>query len=114
LDPLLRDAESILEAAESCARAGRPPEDWAILLGAGGRIEMIPAAGWSLEALRRERGAETAFRVGASGGRIAVEGRTSSRACRLESESPASVARRLLGSPPRYGFLRPALASPAE
>lgn len=81
-------------------------------MGPAGRIDMVAASGWGLEALRRERGADMAFRVGSRGGRVAVEGRAGSRACRLESETPAAVARRLLGAPACHAILGPALTSP--
>lgn len=108
----MANAENILEAAENCARANQPSADWSILLSAGGQIEMVAASGWALESLRRERGAEMAFRVGETKGRIAVEGRTLSRTCRIESETPAALARRLLGAPPAYTFTLPSLAAP--
>lgn len=101
-----------MEAAESCARANQPAANWSILLSAGGQIEMVAASGWALESLRRERGAEMAYRVGEAEGRIAVEGRTLSRTCRIESETPAALARRLLGAPPAYTLSLPALAAP--
>ncbi len=102
MDPLLANAERILEAAENCARANASPEGWAILLDSGGAIRMVAASGWALEALRRERGAEMAFQVQHGAGRVAVEARSISRSCRLESETPAAVARRLLNDRAAY------------
>jgi hypothetical protein len=97
LDSLLANAERILEAAEASARANCAPGDWTVLVGRGGEIEMVAGSDWGLEALRSERGAAMAFRVGEARGRVTVDGRTAGRACRLEAETPAAVARRLLG-----------------
>ena len=72
----------------------------AILIGRGGEISMVAGSDWPLESLRRERGAEMAFRVASAGGRVAVEACARGRACRLESESPAAVWRRLLNAAP--------------
>lgn len=108
----MSNAGQILEAAEGCVRANQQPEDWTILFGPGGQIEMVAGSGWALDALQRERGSEMAFRVGHRGGRVAVEGRAGSRRCRVESETPAAVARRLLGAPACCNFSRLALTSP--
>lgn len=118
MDPFLANAEEILQAAAGCAHAGRRPTGWTILLGAGGEIEMLAAEGWDLDQLRRERGAAMAFRVAEAEGRIAVEGRAGTRACRLESESPAAVARGILNARasihPAVRFAGPGLpAAPA-
>ena len=86
-----------METAEGCTRwPGESPE-LTLLVGPQGQIHIIAASEWPLDNLRRERGAAVAYRVSRSGGRVAVEGRSFSRTCRLESESPAVVARRLLG-----------------
>lgn len=61
---------------------------------------MVADSDWPLESLRRERGAEMAFRVASDRGRVAVEARAAGRACRLESESPGAVWRRLLNGAP--------------
>jgi hypothetical protein len=108
LDSFLANAASILEAARSCTRAGGQAAPWTILLGAGGQIEMLADSGWALDALRAERGAAMVFRVAEDRGRIAVDGRDGSRSCRLEAESPAAVARRLLSSRPAYTIVPPA------
>lgn len=118
MDPFLANAEQILDAAAGCAHAGNRPAAWTILLGAGGQVEMLAAMDWDLDALRRERGAAMAFRVAEAGGRIAVEGRAGARACRLERESPAAVARVILNMRPAVPAAArctpaPALAAPA-
>ncbi len=100
MDPFLAHAAEILETAQSCVHAGGSPSELAILIGRGGDITIVADSGWPLESLRRERGAEAAYRVASAGGRVAVEARAVGRACRLETESPAAVWRRLLNSAP--------------
>ncbi len=100
MDPFLAHAAEILETAQSCVHAGGTPSDLAILIGRGGEISIVADSDWPLESLRRERGAEMAYRVASAGGRVAVEARATGRACRLESESPAAVWRRLLNDAP--------------
>ena len=109
MDSFLANAAHILEAAQGCVRASQPPGDWTILVGTQGEIEMVAGTDWGLEALRRERGAAMAFRVDRNGDRVAVEGRTFSRRCRLEGETPAAVARRLLSDRAGYALARAAL-----
>lgn len=109
MDSLVANASRILAAAQGCAQANHAPGDWTVLLGPAGEIEMIADREGPLEALRVERGAAMAFRVGERGGLIAVEGRGFGRGCRLESETPASVARRLLARTPAYTLARAAL-----
>lgn len=70
---------------------------------------MVAGSDWGLEALRSERGAAMAFRLGEALGRVTVEGRMAGRACRLEAETPAAVARRLLGQVPAWSISLPAL-----
>lgn len=105
MDPFLAHAAELLDAAQSCVRAGGAPSELAILIGRSGEIRIVADSDWPLESLRRERGAEMAFRVAGGGARVAVEGRALGRACRLESESPAAVWRRLLDVPRVPAFL---------
>ncbi len=97
MDRFLAHAEEILLTAECGAASGEPPSRMAILIGRDGGISLVADSDWTLESLRRERGAEMAFEVRGNGGRVAVEGRAPGRICRFESETPAAVARRLLG-----------------
>ncbi len=96
MDALLRNTHELFDAAEACARAGRPPADFSILIGPSGHIQMVAGSDWPLDRLQVERGAAMAFRVNSQDGRVRVTGRTGNRSCRMETETPAAVARRLL------------------
>ncbi|MFB3825903.1 MAG: hypothetical protein ACE15B_04005 [Bryobacteraceae bacterium] len=96
MDALLRNSHRIFDAAEACARAGRPPADLTILIGPSGHIQLVAGSDWPLDRLQTERGAAMAFRVNSRDGRVRVSGRSWNRSCRLETETPAAVARRLL------------------
>jgi hypothetical protein len=93
MDRFLADAQGLLETA--CA-AGGHDADLAILVGAGGSIQIVDAVGIPLAALRMNMGALTAYRVRQTSKGVQVEGRTESRCCILEAESPSFAARRLL------------------
>jgi hypothetical protein len=93
---LLQHSQELLDTAAACARAGRPPADMTVLVGQDGGIQIVAASDWPLDSLRLERGAEMAFRVWSHQGRVGVTGQSRNRTCRLESETPAAVARRLL------------------
>ncbi len=107
MDSFLAHAAEILETAQSCVHAGGVPTELAILIGRSGEISIVAHSGWPLESLRRERGAEMAYRVASAGGRVSVEARATGRSCKLESETPAAVWRRLLDAAP----LAPPLAA---
>jgi len=98
MNSLLRDAESILDTA---LRAGGA-SNVAILVSAEGGIRIVLDPDWPLESLAWHHGAEAAYRVTTQDGRISVEGRSLSRRCTLEAESPQVSAQRLLGGVPRY------------
>ena len=93
MDRFLADAQGLLETA--CA-AGGHDADLAILIGAEGSIQIVDAVGIPLAALRLNMGALTAYRVRQTPKGVQVEGRTESRCCVLEAESPSFAARRLL------------------
>ena len=96
----LDDARAIFEAAESASRSGNSVSDFTMLIGHDGAIQMLAASDWPLDRLLEERGARAAYRVGESNGRVVVEARSGSQTCKLESESPRAVARRILGLSP--------------
>jgi hypothetical protein len=93
----LEDAEAILYAAETAHGATSNPTNFTILIGPEGGIQMLAESDWPLASLEAHHGARTLYRVSQERGHIAVEGRSGSQRCRLESESPQAVARRLLG-----------------
>ena len=103
----LDDARAIFEAAEAASRSGEAVSDFTMLISREGAIQMLAASDWPLDRLLEERGARAAYRVGEVNGRVKVEARTARETCRLESETPQSVARRVLGLP------RPAAVSSA-
>jgi hypothetical protein len=96
------DAEGLFETARQAGRAGSPDCDVAILIGPQGDIQLLEAAGWALPGLVAERGACAAYRVTRERGAVRLEGRRGSQTCLLRSESPAAVARHLLGTAPAY------------
>jgi hypothetical protein len=103
----LDDARAIFEAAESASRSGQTVSDFTMLISGDGGIQMLAASDWPLDRLLEERGARAAYRVGEVNGRVQVEARTARQTCRLESETPRSVASRVLG------YQRPAALSSA-
>lgn|GEM_PF-1791969 len=90
----LDNAARILETAEL---ADASP--MTILLRDGLPIALTVENDWSLEALRRERGADEAFRVSRRNGKLFVEGRSADRACLLAGNRPADAVRALLTPP---------------
>ena len=93
MDRFLADAQGLFETA--CAAEGQDT-DLAILVGAGGSIQIVDALGIPLAALRLNMGAETAYSVRQSSKGVRVEGRTGSRSCLFEAESRSCAARRVL------------------
>lgn len=95
----LDDARAIFEAAESASQSGQAVSDFTMLISPDGAIQMLAASDWPLDRLLEDRGARAVYRVGEVNGRVKVEARTARETCRLEAESPQSVARRVLGLP---------------
>ena len=60
----------------------------AVLIDERGAIQLVCDSDWSLEQLRRERGATEAFQITGRGARVSVEARTTTTHCRLERELP--------------------------
>jgi hypothetical protein len=98
--PFFDDAYAIFEAAEAACRSGQCLSDTTVLIGPDGAIQMLAGSDWPLERLAAERGAERAYRVGETGGRVRLDARSGSRTCRLESQSSSRMARELLGFSP--------------
>jgi len=86
-------AETILAAAESAGECS----PMTILIGPNG-IRMIAESDWPLDSLLWHHGADTAYRVSETGGRIRVEGHERSRSCILESTPHRQTAHFLLKS----------------
>ena len=96
MGPFLQDAEAILNAAQTAACATPNPTDFTILIGPEGGIHMLAESDWPLASLESHYGARTLYRVSQASGQITVEGRSGHQRCRLETEHPQAVARRLL------------------
>ena len=71
-----------------------------ILIGSDGGVQLIQDCDWPLDALIRERGPQTAFRVTSANGIVRVEGREGQTTCRLEANTPAGLARQLFRAMP--------------
>jgi hypothetical protein len=97
---LVRDLLANTESIFQTALAGEG--EVSILIGQDGAIRMLTGADWSLEALQAYHGARAVYRVERNGGRLRVEGRSSSASCVLDTGQTTSMARRLLADRPRY------------
>jgi hypothetical protein len=110
VSPFFENARSLFEAAESASLAGHSPSDLTILIAADGAIRMMADSDWPLERLLAHNGGRMAYRVSEQAGKLRVEGRAGSAACRFETDTPRSAARRLacLANPVR-ALLAPGL-----
>jgi hypothetical protein len=97
-DPFLENAAAILETATSTPGQ----EEWTILIGSSGALEMVAGSDWPLESLARERAARMAFRVTHRGAVVRVEGRQGLRTCAFSSEPAGTAMQTLLTAPPMY------------
>jgi hypothetical protein len=99
----LENAREIFEAAENSAASGCTPSDYTILLGSPqGGIRMIANSDWSLGALQREHGADSAYRISHLDGRIIVDGSNGPRTCHMETTPVPKLALFLLNSVPAW------------
>ncbi len=94
----LDDAAAILETAEAAAESANAG-NVTILISPQGGIHMLSDSDWPLASLEAHHGSRTAYRVSQTGGHVTVEGRCGNQRCRLETEHPQAVARRLLAGP---------------
>lgn len=97
-------AVEILETAESAVSAGQQPSDYTILLGTAGGIRMIADSDWSLDSLRREFGAQRAYRITAGSGQVNVDGQDENRSCRFENMSMSKAAQFMLNARPAWQY----------
>jgi hypothetical protein len=100
-DLFLDHAAGILDTATACAGQ----QDWTILVGTDGQLEMLAANDWPLESLARERGSQMAFRVKHSDSTVHVEGRQGLRSCSFASEPAGAAMQRMLNGPGLYRLL---------
>lgn len=110
MNRFLDNASRIFETAEAVAGAGTPPSDMTILIGTGGGISLVADSDWPLDSLEIYTGAAMVYRVRQENGKVLVEGKAGSHACRLESAAATQAARRLLANPVRYAAVHTALA----
>ncbi len=111
MSQFLENAREIFEAAENSAASGYMPCDYTILVGSPqGGIRMIANSDWSLGALQREHGAESAYRISHLGGRIMVDGSNGPRTCHMETNPVSKTAQFLLNSVPAWHAAAPANA----
>ncbi|MBV9267794.1 MAG: hypothetical protein JO061_16615 [Acidobacteriaceae bacterium] len=94
------DAASIFETA-TAVRDGADSEI-AILVDARNGLRIVDAAGWGLDALRREYQASTAYTVKRSGGSVTVEAQNGSDRCMLKKTSTGNALPNLLGGIPHH------------
>lgn len=96
-------AAQIMEAALAAASVGyATSQSMTVLIGVEGGIHVLPNNDWPLDRIKEERGAAMAYRVSQQPARITVDGLNGGVKCQLESERPASPAKRLLRDEPRY------------
>jgi hypothetical protein len=102
VDHLLTNANRIFSTALEADQAGLVSTDWTIFVDAGGGLRMIAGAERSLDSLAWSDGAPMAWQLTRPNGTVRVEGRSGTKRCRLESESPRRVAQLLLGTCATY------------
>lgn len=95
---LLRNAEEMFDVART---AGGEDCDWNIVVDPGGGIHMMRGGDWPVESLRAERGAEAAYRIRRSSGRVRVEAARAGEMCVLAAAGARELARSLTDFP-RY------------
>ncbi len=102
MSQFIDNAVEILQAAENVMATGQTPSQYSILLGSQGGIRMIADSDWPLDSLQREYGANAAYRVSSSAGRVSVDGNQGNRTCHFEATPMAKVAQFLLHTVPAW------------
>ncbi|MBN8733598.1 MAG: hypothetical protein J0L64_23900 [Acidobacteria bacterium] len=97
-DPFLHDASAILETASQSPS----PTPYTLLIQSTGQLHLIAESDWPLDRLAAEQGALRAYRVSHTAGGLSVDGCQGPRTCRLTSQPPSAIARRLLSAPALY------------
>ena len=100
----LDNVKEILQTAEAARQPGQPASNLTILYRPDGGIFFIADCDWPLDRLAADRGAKELYRVSQNGDSLRVDALAGYLSCRLESRSPADVARRLLGGPALYSI----------
>jgi hypothetical protein len=84
--PFLRDALSILEAAESAASTGQGPSELSILIAPGGGIHIFANSDWPLDRLKDHHGAASAYQVTSRDRKLTLLGIAGPRRCVLQTD----------------------------
>jgi hypothetical protein len=82
--PVSRFFECAREILDTATAAGDPSEATILITSEGG-IRILSESDWPLDRLVAHHGARSAYRVSSRSDRIAVEGRSRTESCRLES-----------------------------
>lgn len=102
-----QDAAGVFETASAVADGS--VSNLAILVDERNGLRIVDAAGWSVDALRREYRAATAYTVTRSGAGVVVEAQNGTESCTFKKNTPNRVLTNLGGSIP-YHLVRPELA----
>jgi hypothetical protein len=98
----LKNAEEIFAVAQ---HAGPDGGEFAILVNRDGGIHMLEMAGWELEPLRQQYGAQAAYRVTRTCGQVRLEARTSTESCMFKGDKPARCLSYSIPDFPQYRML---------
>jgi hypothetical protein len=99
-----QDAASIFETAS--ASADGAAANLAILVDERNGLRIVDSAGWTVEALRREYRATTAYTVTRTGSGVVVEAQNGTESCTFKKNAPGQMLTNLSGSIP-YHLVRP-------
>ncbi|MDQ2946758.1 MAG: hypothetical protein M3Y27_12565 [Acidobacteriota bacterium] len=95
------DAASIFETASAAGEGGN--SEIAILIDDQKSLRIVDAAGWGLDALRREYQAATAYTVKRSATAVVVEAENGSERCTLKKKTMSgSLLTNLMGGIPHH------------
>jgi hypothetical protein len=101
-----QDAAGIFETASSVTDGS--PANLAILVDERNGLRIVDSAGWTLDALRREYQASTAYTVQRTGHSVVVEAQNSAGSCTFRKSLPVSALTNLGGFIPQH-LLQPSL-----
>jgi hypothetical protein len=94
------DAASIFETASAVREGGE--SEIAILIDDQKSLRIVDAAGWGLDALRREYRASTAYTVKRNANSVVVEAENGSEHCTLKKTLGGSLLTNLMGGIPHH------------
>ena len=94
------DAANIFETASAVREGG--DSEIAILIDDQKSLRIVDAAGWGLDALRREYQVSTAYTVKRSANSVVVEAENGSEHCTLKKNLGGSLLQNLMGGIPHH------------